>query len=376
MQTGHKSIYDIDTLIRYEKTAVRKKLLVIFAAAALIFFVSVCERSDFQGFYSPATVIENIKMWISLAGAKGVAGDISKLQAASELAGYLDTVYRVKLCTVTFVCGMVLAMAGMLFQNVFRNPIAAPTMLGVNTGVNLGIIALISSYGAVAAYMPFQKYIYCYTGAVIMLAAVLAVGKLSSGSGRFSVYDLLIAGAILSQIAGAGVTFYLYNSDNDAALVYQQISKAIYVDTQPVSLIFITAAAAVTLIPVYMARFSFNAVSFEDSEARSLGIKPAAVKITALILGTFMVTAGMVHCGSAGMVSLIVPFISRSIFGADFRKLFTGNILIGGAVLLLCRDIASFFPFGGYGLPIGTVVDFVAMPVFVIILVKQRRTWE
>jgi len=117
-------------------------------------------------------------------------------------------------------------------------------------------------------------------------------------------------------------------------------------------------------------------VCFDTDDSNSMGVNTRFVKFLALVLGSLMMTAGMVHCGAVGMVSLMVPFISRGIFGAESRKLFWGNLLIGGFVLLLCRDIAFFIPFSGDGIPLGSVVEFVTLPVFVAILLSKRRTWE
>ena len=76
------------------------------------------------------------------------------------------------------------------------------------------------------------------------------------------------------------------------------------------------------------------------------------------------------------MLSLVVPHVSRAFFGADFRKQFAGDVLIGVFLLLACRVILSFLPFVGSMLPIGTVVSVLVLPAFVWILAMQQRSWE
>lgn len=240
----------------------------------------------------------------------------------------------------------------------------------------MGILVLVLQYGGMAQSMPLQKYIYCYIGAAAMLAIIMAAGKLSSGKNKFSVFDLLITGAILSQVVSAVRTYYTFSMENDQVLLLKEISNAISVNIEPVSFIFLGVALLICIVPIWLIRFSFNAVCFDNDEARSFGVNTMGIKLIALLLGTFMVTAAMVHCGAVGMISLIVPIISRAVFGADFRKVFWGNLLIGGTLLVICRDIASMIPFTTEGLPIGTVVDFVAAPVFVVIIIMQRRVWE
>ena len=89
-----------------------------------------------------------------------------------------------------------------------------------------------------------------------------------------------------------------------------------------------------------------------------------------------MIAAAMIHCGAAGMISLIAPFISRGLFGAEYRGQFWGNLLIGGGVLVICKDIVGLIPFSSSALPLGTIVDFVMLPIFVMIIVSKRRVWS
>jgi iron complex transport system permease protein len=249
-------------------------------------------------------------------------------------------------------------------------------MLGVASGVQIGIIVLVLQYGAAAEGMPIEKYRYCYFFALAMLAVVLTAAKLSSGKKKFSVFDLLIVAAIVQSVIGGVTSFYTYGLDNDLALAIQNISNAVRVSTEPISLFILGIVFLLSVVPFFLLRFSFNAVCFDSDESNSMGVNTRLIKFAALVLGSLMMTAGMVHCGSVGMISLIVPFLARAVFGAESKKLFWGNLLFGGLILLICRDIASFIPFAETGLPIGAVVQFIAMPVFVLILFSGRRTWE
>lgn len=354
----------------------KMKLLILITVAVLL--VSLCVRHIGVGFVSPVETFVNLKTWIHLNLGKAFNWPIylERFSLLRDMDTYPESVGRLKITVITFLCGMLLALSGMLFQSVFRNPIAAPTMLGVSTGVQLGILILINNYGAMALSMPLEKYEYCYIGAVCLLALVMFAGKLSSGKKKFSVFDLLLVSAVLSQIVGAAISYYTVSMENEELLLYQQISKAMSVNIEPVSFLALLLALVISLVPVYLMRFSFNAISFDNEESSCMGISVGRLKIIALLLGTLMITAAMVHCGSVGMVSLIVPFISRGIFGAEFRRTFWGNLLIGGTLLVLCRDVASMVKFGGDGLPVGTVVEFVTLPIFVLILFSQRRTWE
>lgn len=355
-----------------------KKKVYIAALMLIIVCISLCIQTSGHGFNSPADTAENLMNWIhlSLGEVFGWPVSFEKFSIINGLNGYYDSVARFKISIITFLSGMLLALAGNLFQTVFRNPLAAPSMLGVSTGVRLGILILVMEYGGQAAYMPFEKYKYCYLAAFAILVFIIACARLSSGRNRFSVFDLLIIAAIINQIVSAYITYSSYSMDNDIYLVYKQIMDSIAVNYEAVSFIFLVSACVICIIPAYLIRFSFNAAAFDNDESKTMGISTGRMKLFALVLGTLMMTAAMIHCGSVGMISLIVPFLSRGMFGAESSKLFWGNLLLGGIVLLICRDIGALIPFTDTGVPIGSVVEIIAIPIFVIIVASQRRTWE
>lgn len=353
-------------------------MTVIGVIVILIALISFCIDGNFRVWHTPAQSWISIISWFRIHLGHLVDSEAwrHKEELIAQMPYYGGVIERIRLSAMTFGCGMLMALSGSIFQTVFRNPMAAPTMLGVNTGVNVGVLILVLQYGLYAEAHLSEKYLYCYIGAGVMLTLVLVLGKLSSGKKRMSVFDLLIIGVVLSQIIGAVMSFFTMGMENDIALVYREIMMMIRMDTSKEAFTVLGIAMLISLVPMFLLRFSFNAVSFESDDTRSLGINAYLMKIVTMVLGTIMIAAAMIHCGSAGMISLIAPFIARGLFGAEFRKQFWGNLLIGGGILLICKDIVGLIPFGTDGLPLGTVVDFVAMPVFVLIVCKQKRVWE
>lgn len=352
-----------------------KRTLILIMAACLILSLNIDGYTAVL--HTPGEVIRSLLTWVQMTWVQlfHTSGVLDYYDVVEDMPYYGGVLQRIRVMAVTFMCGALMALSGSIFQTVFRNPMAAPTMLGVSAGVNLGVMVLVLQFEFAAIHMMLYKYIYCYTGAVCMLALVLVMGKISSGRGRMNIFDLLIVGAILSQIIGAVMTFFTYGMDNDLALVYQQVSAVIEMDTSRNAFLFLGSVTAISLIPMLLLRFSFNAVAFETDDSRSLGVNPYGMKIATMILGTFMIAAAMIHCGSSGMISLIAPFIARGVFGAEFRKQFWGNLAIGGTILVVCKDIVGMIPFYGSHVPLGTIVDFVVLPIFVVIVVSQRRIW-
>jgi iron complex transport system permease protein len=377
MLTGRDGV--IKTVAAVNGATHRKKIKLLVLAIAVLFVFSLCIRTAGPGLYSLPDAFSNLKLWFEINVGGFVRGDawLHRFDAIEAVGiGYYESPYRLLISVITFACGMLLALAGYIFQSVFRNPMAAPSMLGVGTGVQVGLIIMVLTYGGAAIHMPFEKYRYCYIAAIAMLAVIMAAAKLSSGKRKFSVFDLLIVAAIVSQIVGGVTAYYMYSMDNSVAFTLQALSNVMTVDTEPISLLLLGIIVLVSIVPFFLLRFSFNIVCFDSDESNSMGLNTRLIKFVSLVLGSLMMTAGMVHCGAVGMLSLMVPFISRGLFGAESSKLFWANMLIGGFILLLCRDIAFLIPFSADGLPIGAMIEFVTLPIFVLILTSGKRTWE
>lgn len=295
-----------------------------------------------------------------------------------NVPGYWAIWSRAGVVGITLLCAILLAVSGMLYQNVFKNPIAGPGMLGVSSGVNLGMMIMVALYGSAASSMLGERYLYCYGLGTAILVFVMVAGRKLSGKGRpFDIVTMMLVASILSQLLGFIVSYItLFVMDDEDYLTFYNLSQMLTVDTSLISWVACLTAFALSFIPVWLLRFKLNALAFEEEEVRMMGLDFTRLRAIALICGAIMILAAQIHTGMVSMVSLIVPFLSRSWFGVEFRKQLTGNICIGTILLLACRDICDLIPFVGDGLAIGSIVSVVAMPLFVVIMAKQMRGWE
>lgn len=330
--------------------------------------------------YDPAQVatvlIERAYNFLGEATHQWAAHDNAWLQ--ENVPGYWAVWNRLGVVGTTLVCAVLLSVSGMLYQNVFRNPIASPTMLGATSGVSLGVMLLVFFNGAAAAGMLAQRYLYCYGLGALMLVFVIVAGRKLSGKGRpFDVVTMLLVGSIASQLLGFVVSYVtLFVMDEDVYLVYYSITQMLTVDTSLTSWAVLGTAAVCSLAPIVLLRFKLNALSFDEEEVRMMGLNATALRAVALVCGAVMILAAQIHLGMVGLVSLIVPFLARGWFGCGFGKQLAGNVCIGAILLLVCRDLTDLIPFVGDGLAIGSVVSVVALPLFVVVVARHMRRWE
>ena len=164
--------------------------------------------------------------------------------------------------------------------------------------------------------------------------------------------------------------------DDDLYEVFYELTSGMRTDTDPLAFLFLAIIIVVSVLPVVFMRFRLNVVSFDDSDMRVMGVRPELLRVFVLIMGTLMILAAQIHVGVISMVALVVPFLTRYVVGSEFGKQLIGNMILGPALLLLCRIICGLIPFVNGGLSLEMVVGFVALPVYIWMMALGKRGWE
>lgn len=366
-----------------ERRKLRKKAALFCLAIIVLAYVScgIMGAYDHYMVFNPAEVTAAF-----LADIHDLVGGVTHLWAPytdEQLAEMFPTAAnvvvweRAGVVLLTLLCGALLAVSGMLFQNVFKNPLAGPGMLGVSSGVSLGVVVLVMMYGTAAAAMTSMRLALCYLFGAAILAFVMGAGKWISGARPFNLVDMLLVGSITAQLLGVVSSFIvLWILDDEAYITYFTISQMLVVDTSLATWVALAVALVASFVPIWLLLFRMNALAFSDTEIRLMGISPAGIKGIALLCGSIMILAAQAHVGMIGMVTLVVPFLARSWFGCEMRKQFAGNVLLGPLLVLLCRDVADLIPFVGDGIGIGSVVGIVILPIIIYVFARGSRAWE
>ena len=330
-------------------------------------------------FFSPLQTISFArfgleKLWVHIWNIPEVvlAGRVPE-----NMINSLRTITEVERLLLNFAGGMLLGLSGMIFQNVFRNPMAAPTMLGVSNGINIAWLIITFTVGVDIYWMPWLKYGLHFGCAGISLLIVMVLAKLAAGHRKMSVNDLLLVGISFSAVAGGIVSGIMSGLDEDMIVIYRELAEVGGMSPRASDAIVLIGALIICIVPMLLIRFSFNTVTYGPDDMRGLGINSGAMRFFSLVLGTFMMVVAMVQCGAVGMISLSIPHISRLIYGSEFRRSFVGNMVLGGAIMMLCRSIADLIPFvGAMQFPMGVVVNVVITPVFAFFMARMQKQWQ
>ncbi|MCA8943565.1 MAG: iron ABC transporter permease [Planctomycetes bacterium] len=312
--------------------------------------------------------------------ARGVG---AAFRLADPLEGSRQTIVEFRLwraLAAGFVGGA-LSLSGMMLQGLFRNSLAAPSVIGVTAGASLGAaiaILMFSGYLPTWALLtdrsvqPFVLSGAAFLGALGTAALVTGVAQLG---GRVSVPTLLLAGIAVttsvSGILGAIQSTVFHDFDVVRALGAFTFGSLDDRNGMHVSMVVSGLVLAMATIPFVATELDLMAGG--ESDARSLGVDVGRTKV--LVLGAAVMSAAcaVAAAGQIAFLGLIVPHLVRLVVGGAHRVLLPMSVL-GGAVFLLATDYAQRAYFGDLGLQPGVVMSLLGGPFFLSLLLRHRRT--
>ncbi len=262
--------------------------------------------------------------------------------------------------------GAALGMGGASVQSVFKNPIAEPYIIGISSGATLGaVVALATGTAIMGAYS--VQFLAFVSG----VAVVLIIYLISFRSGKVPPIYLLLSGIAVSLFISAIVGLILFSSrrlQNEAfAWLLGSLSGITWGEITIVSVI-------VTVCGFILGTMSreLDALQMGEAHAQSIGVAVERVKLTTLLVTTIGVSAAVSISGLIGFVGLIIPHVSRIMFGGTNRKVIPASAVFGAVFLLLSDDIARTAVHNTV-LPVGIVTGIIGVPFFMYLLNRISR---
>ena len=262
-------------------------------------------------------------------------------------------------------CGAALAGAGAGFQILFRNPLAAPDLLGVSSGAGLGAaLALLLGAGAVviqgAAFIGGLA-----TGGLAVACAALT----RSGDGRLA---LILCGVVAGALASAGLGLVIVVADP-----WSQLPSITYWLLG--SFTRATGGEAIgAVIPVVVGAglliwlgFRLDILSLGDEQARSLGLPARPLRLLALAAAALMTSSAVAVAGVVGWIGLLAPHAARLIVGERAGRLIPTSMALGALFALVIDRLATAF--GPAEIPVGLLSAAIGAPAFLILFVATSR---
>jgi iron complex transport system permease protein len=267
-----------------------------------------------------------------------------------------------------FVAGAALAYCGVIFQALFRNPLASPFTLGVSGGAAVG--ATLSLF--ISA--PFTILSVRSSAVFSMLGALITAGLIATvaASRQVTGTTIILFGVVLSFISSS-IILLLQHLGSLADLY--RMTRWMLGSLEIVG--FSEFYAVIPLVFIGLAlslpdRAGLNLISLGDELALSRGVSVRAVRIRALLAVSFIIGGVVSICGPIGFIGIIIPFFCRQVAGYDNRKVAPLSILVGGIFLVLCDALSRCISFPAE-LPVGVWTALVGGPVFLGILMRRGQ---
>ena len=276
--------------------------------------------------------------------------------------------------------GASLAMSGTVLQSVLKNPLAAPTTLGIAQGAAFGAALGITWAGmrgslpdlqggfsgldesAMISFFAFS-FSLLTTFIIILLTRLRRAGKES----------IILAGVALSSLFMAGTTFLQYFADETqlAMIVhwtFGDLARASWPELYLMSLVTLLASAYFLIN-----RLNYNALLAGDEVAQSLGINVVRLRLVTMTVASLATAVTVTFFGILGFVGLIAPHMGRRLVGSDNRYLLPLSAVLG-ALILIFADILGQFLLDPVALPAGVITSFLGTPVFLLLLFGRGRS--
>lgn len=271
-----------------------------------------------------------------------------------------------------FLAGAGLSVSGMVFQAMFRNPLATPFTLGVSSGAafgasvyfRLGIaLSFLGSAGSLGAAL---------MGGLFSMALVYLITRARGG---FSTPVMLLAGVVINFFFSSLVMFIQYVSNANDSL---HITRWLMGSLNGLELARLTELAFIVIAGAAIIRrmsFELDLLTAGEELAASRGVPVKKTKMAAFATASVVVGAVVSLAGPIGFVGMMVPHICRLWFGSSHRRLLPASFLLGGCFLVLC-DLAARSVLAPAELPIGIITSIIGGPFFLWTLFRTNRAGE
>jgi iron complex transport system permease protein len=312
-----------------------------------------------------------IALFVGSAGLSphAVARALTGRAEAESVESIVTLGLRLPRVLVAMLAGGALAVAGVAFQGLTRNPLAEPSVLGVTSGAAFGVVlAQIAGLGA-SVTDTLAVAACAFAGALLAAATVYAI---AASPGGLAIQTLLLAGVIVGIFFSSAITVVISIVDFNrlGGVVHWLLGNLSPVPPASLAVFAVLAAAGFVLI-LHSAR-ELNLLALGEEAALQLGVNAERLKRRVFLAAALLTGTVVAFTGPIGFVGLVVPHVLRGVIGQDNRLLVPTALLAGGAFLLaadtLARNVVA-----PAELSVGVITAFCGAPVFIWVLRSRAQ---
>jgi len=302
----------------------------------------------------------------------GSAVGLTSIEDGQGVGSYIVLNSRLPQAVTAMFCGASLAVSGLMLQTAFRNPLAGPSIFGINSGASLGVaLVMLLLGGSITAgsfsLSGFAAILFAaFVGAMVVMALILFFSTLVKNNVMLLIIGIMIGYLATSAISllnffatDAGVQSYMvWGLGNFGGVTINQLPVFVIVS-------ILGLLASVALIK------PLNALLLGEQYAENLGINTRRIRFYLLLVTGILTAITTAFCGPVAFIGLAVPHIARMVIGTEnHRQLLPSTILMGGIVALVC-NIISVLPGDAGIIPLNAVTPLIGAPVIIYVIMRR-----
>ena len=256
--------------------------------------------------------------------------------------------------------GAALSAAGAVYQNMFRNPLVSPDILGVSSGAALGAILAIFFALPIIAVQGFA-----FAGGLVAVTLVYFIGN--AVRGHDPILALILTGVVVGTMLGSCIALMKYLADP-----YNQLPAMTFwlmgslSSISPADLWVALPLVLLGLLPIFLLRWRMNLLSLSDDEARTLGVNVSRLRLIIVTCATLITAAAVAISGIIGWIGLLIPHAARLLVGPEFARLLPLSMVLGACYLLAVDTLARTL--AAIEIPPGVLTALIGTPLFLWLL--------
>jgi iron complex transport system permease protein len=317
-----------------------------------------------------ALVLYSVAVGTANLSVAKILGVLAAGPAAAERDSLIIWQLRLPRVMLGLVGGAGLALAGVTMQGITRNPLVSPFTIGISPaaafGASMVILFRLGSGGILGRY---AVVLGAFASALLCAAIVLSIASARGAT----VTIIILAGTALTYLFSALTATLQYFASEQAlaSIVNWTFGTLNGASWDEVAIIASFLAVSMPLLLRYSWGYNALATGGDDSAA-SLGFDVRRIRIVSSLISVVITAAVVSFTGVIGFIGLVAPHIARMIIGGDHRYLLPFSALVG-AILLILADTLGRVLFAPVVLPVGIMISYVGVPLFVNLILKSRK---
>lgn len=279
---------------------------------------------------------------------------------------------RIPQAVTAVLSGAGLAVAGLLLQTLFRNPLAGPGLLGIDSGANLGVaVAMLALGGSFSASaFSLSGFLLVIVAAFVGAMAVLLL-LIGFASTLRSEVLLLIVGVMIGYLASSVISLLNYGATEEGVRSFMMWGLGSFANVTSDRLPAFCLTMTIGLVAALLYIKPLNALLLGDRYAANLGIRVRRARTYLLVVTGLLTATSVAFCGPIAFIGLAVPHLARLFMGtANHRSLLPATMLTGACLALVCNLICTL-PTHGL-IPINVITPVIGAPVVIWVILRRQ----